>query len=258
MKWFAFILVAFSANAQFNYQDTAFMSQGVNNPCASYDPSTVTGLKVWLKSDTQAYKDAGSTLAADGDTVQQWNDQSGSGNTVSQGTALRRPTFNTSIINGKPALTFGTSGALTFLDKSYSANLSQPSTIFCVFKTVTTPDPGYIYCSPSSTMNGLVYSSGKMVPTSNTGVGGINWNNNAWYYVTVLYNNASSTIRTNGVLGLTVSPGASSASGLRIGASNIPDQQGNFILTELLVYNANVSSTDVSAIECYLKTKYGL
>jgi len=45
-------------------------------------------LKVWLESDTQVYKDAGSTLAADTETVQQWNDQSGGGLNFSQATAL--------------------------------------------------------------------------------------------------------------------------------------------------------------------------
>lgn len=42
------------------------------------------------------YSDAGVTPAVAGGSVQQWNDQSGSGNNVSQATASNRPKYNTS------------------------------------------------------------------------------------------------------------------------------------------------------------------
>jgi hypothetical protein len=42
--------------------------------------SYTTGLLLWLKPETGLYKDAGVTpVSADGDEVQQWNDQSGNG-----------------------------------------------------------------------------------------------------------------------------------------------------------------------------------
>ena len=63
------------------------------------DPTTITGCKCWLKADAGAYNDAGSTLATDGQTVQQWNDQSGLGNNATQATSGSRPTFQTNEIN---------------------------------------------------------------------------------------------------------------------------------------------------------------
>lgn len=63
-------------------------------------------LSLWLDANVGAYVDSGSTLAADGQTVQQWNDQSGNGYNASQGVANSRPTFATNQLNGYPALNF--------------------------------------------------------------------------------------------------------------------------------------------------------
>jgi hypothetical protein len=64
-------------------------------------------LILWLDAEVGVYKDAGTTLAADGETVQQWNDQSGNGYHMSQGTAGDRPTFRaTSALTNQPAVQF--------------------------------------------------------------------------------------------------------------------------------------------------------
>ncbi len=53
----------------------------VGGGTAVADPTVITGCKLWVKSDTGVYKDAGTTLAtASGDKVIQWNDQSGNAN----------------------------------------------------------------------------------------------------------------------------------------------------------------------------------
>ncbi len=50
--------------------------------------------------------DAGSTLAANTDTVQQWNDKSGNGYHLSQATAGRRPQYLSGGFNSKPTVQF--------------------------------------------------------------------------------------------------------------------------------------------------------
>lgn len=71
-------------------------------------------LKLWLMADTGVYKDAGVTLAVDGDPVAQWNDQSTAGNNFNQ-VLINRPVFKTGIVNGKPVVRFagGSSQYLT-------------------------------------------------------------------------------------------------------------------------------------------------
>ncbi len=62
--------------------------------------------KLWLRADANVYSDAGTTLATDGSSVWQWNDQSGNGNNAAQVTASRQPVYNTGIVNSLPALNF--------------------------------------------------------------------------------------------------------------------------------------------------------
>ncbi len=54
----------------------------------------------WYRAGVGVYKDAGSTSAAHGDTVQQWNDQSGNGNHLTQATSGNRPSYSTYLTAG--------------------------------------------------------------------------------------------------------------------------------------------------------------
>lgn len=59
-------------------------------------PNTLTNLWTWHKRGTGMYSDAGTTLqTTNGGTIQQWNDQSGNGKHLSQGTSAARPTLDT-------------------------------------------------------------------------------------------------------------------------------------------------------------------
>jgi len=69
-------------------------------------PNLITGCTGWWKADAGVYVDAGVTLATNGQTVQQWNDQIGTGH-FTQGTAGGRPTFVTNAKNGLPVVRFG-------------------------------------------------------------------------------------------------------------------------------------------------------
>ena len=94
------------------------------------DPTgSIAGCLLWLKADAGVYNDAGSTLATDTQTVQQWNDQSGNGSHATQATSGKRPVYRTNVVNGLPALRFDASDdALTSITLS-----STPWTIFVVY-----------------------------------------------------------------------------------------------------------------------------
>ncbi|HAO46726.1 MAG TPA: LamG domain-containing protein [Ferruginibacter sp.] len=76
---------------------------GIHFACAQIPSS---GNILWLKADAGVYNNAGTTLAANGQTVQQWNDQSGNNNHASQATAALKPTFVTNVLNGLPVVRF--------------------------------------------------------------------------------------------------------------------------------------------------------
>ncbi|MBP6455629.1 MAG: T9SS type A sorting domain-containing protein [Chitinophagaceae bacterium] len=81
-------------NLEFNDNST------ITNKLPNCDP------KLWLKADEGAYTNNGTTLATDGQTIQQWNDQSNNGFNASQTDASKRPTWQQNAFNGKPALWF--------------------------------------------------------------------------------------------------------------------------------------------------------
>ncbi|MCB0110433.1 MAG: DUF642 domain-containing protein, partial [Caldilineaceae bacterium] len=66
------------------------------------------GLMHWVRADMDVYSDSGTTAAVDGDSVAQWNDQSGSLLDLSQATTGQRPTYRagTPRSNFNPALDF--------------------------------------------------------------------------------------------------------------------------------------------------------
>lgn len=71
---------------------------------------------LWLKADAGAYTDAGTTLATNNQTIQQWNDQSCSGFNATQADVSKRPTLHQYAFNGKPALWFDGANGNYFLN----------------------------------------------------------------------------------------------------------------------------------------------
>lgn len=70
---------------------------------APFNPGSLSPT-VWLQADAEVYKDAGVTLASNGDTVEEWHDQSGNGNDVTQTTGGNKPTYNTNVQNSLPSV----------------------------------------------------------------------------------------------------------------------------------------------------------
>ena len=92
------------------------------------------GSLIWLKADAGVYTDAGITPAANGQTIQQWNDQSGNGYNVSQTTAVRKPTFIAAASDGKPALQFSGAQIMSTL-ATVNWNATNVANFFIVCKT---------------------------------------------------------------------------------------------------------------------------
>jgi len=94
---------------------------------AGVGTSATNGL--WLKVD------AGTSTTTDGVGISSWVDQSGNGNTVSQGTANQQPLYRTGIMNGFASIQFdnntGTNDKLLGVDASSLDNTSG-ITIFSV------------------------------------------------------------------------------------------------------------------------------
>ncbi|MEJ0029116.1 MAG: hypothetical protein WDO15_01525 [Bacteroidota bacterium] len=127
-----------------------------------------TGLTWWLKADANTYKDLGTTPAADGDLVEQWNDQAPPHINTTSVTSTNRPTYKTNIINGNPVLRFASD---QFLDAAAVSGVAPNDNfyMFLVFKQNsfvpggTTDGSGTFIIDRTTATQGLM--SFKMVST---------------------------------------------------------------------------------------------
>lgn len=114
-------------------------------------PSDIAGLQLWLDaSSADTLYDAtsgGSLVAADGG-VARWEDKSGNGRHATQSTSGDRPLRKAAIQGGKDVLRFdGSNDSLSIASSTATFKFlhSADSTVFVVFKSGTTANPGHSY-----------------------------------------------------------------------------------------------------------------
>ena len=120
------------------------------------------------------YLDAGEGITLNGSDVSAWEDQSGWGNDVEQGTVSSQPLFVASGINGQPSLDF--SGSTVIGRSTYTqGDLPIDSEVFAVHREVTPPGTNAMVVGSGSANQRLdiryTVSSGGVYQTVGTGTG---------------------------------------------------------------------------------------
>jgi hypothetical protein len=230
----------------------------------SIDPSNIGGLTLWFDATRNVYNDAGVTLATNGQTVQQWNDQQATSN-LSQATALNRPTFVTNVQNGLPIVRFSIGGTGMWMQTG-SITLNSPVTIFIVFneRTLSAPGGNDAILDSYGTNNSLLFQSNSPIigffaasanisAAANYGVG-------TFAQLTIVSNGASSSIRVAGSQIASGNPGTGNPGGLTLGGQGgvASGRWSNTDIGEVLVYNSALSAANIANVENYLKLKWGL
>ncbi len=267
-----------------DYGEEEFINNGFNensdiDSWLGADPSSINGLHFHVKADTEVYTDAGLTEASDGETVQQWNDQSGEGNNASQITTVNQPTYETDEINGRSVIQFtpdvDSANNGEFLTATLDSLASlQEMTILSVasFDYSTQPSSNYDYLyglgNPSETSkvislsrypstnfyynyynkgvyNGPAISSGFKIfsqKIENTGNRHFAW-----------YDRSSQEVDAIPGLYTFNNPRITIAKWHPAGTWNL-----NGRIAEILVYNNALSDSDRVKVENYLANKYAL
>ncbi|OEK06855.1 LamG domain-containing protein [Roseivirga misakiensis] len=244
-----------------------------------------TNIALWLRGDLEAFSDAGSTAATDGDNVLQWNDQSSPADNGSEsnlgGGGPIEPTFEANEINFNPALRFvdPNSNNASYIETS-SNTVSGDMTLISVFKTGqaagTAGDfvnsPALIGASETgSTFDyGLGMENGTIWVNANTSTGfdaetATTFNNNSPHFVTATRTQSSGAI-TVFVDGNSEATGTGSTSALTapssfgIGNHSDGDVDAQFAgdIAESIVFSSVLSSEERNRVESYLALKYGL
>lgn len=219
----------------------------------SFVPTDISGLVFWVSADSGAYTDAGTTLATNGQTVQQWNDRSTSAANASQATAGSRPTYQTGQVNSLPALTFDGAGDTIAI----SASIVQRH-VFAVAKVGTLTDLQMLFGSPVGADVSVRVDS----PSSN----GYRGASNAVFPGDWSVFNESRFL-VNGVNTNTIPAGfhvvesskdtATAAQTLEVGGTAV-SRFWNGQIAEFIMYSGQLSVGDASLVRGYLGTKYGI
>jgi len=241
---------------------------------AAFSPLDIPSLKLWLDGTRGTYVDAGTTLATDGQTIQQWNDQSGQGNHATQAGAGARPTYRlTGGSNSKPALEFITANSNSLVLPDFMTGFTNGE-MHIVIKLRTDP-PASTATAGIWTLggdaasadffpwtDGVIYD-GFMTDTRKTTVDPTPALT-SWH----LYNNISAgavpgpaewtsnldgtqifTTATN-VVATTASP--------RLGGTFVSGFYLDGYISEVFIFNAKLSAGQRTSLKAYIATKYAL
>lgn len=240
--------------------------------------------RFWLKADAGVYIDNGLTLAANGNSVQQWNDQSGVANNATQTTVSYKPVYATNMVNGFPAIRFfgnsfvtgsaypgiannvGYTYLICFKDTAYTAGaMGDGNGDYIIDRGLPGPE-GNELCSFKITNTNLygfqkrdAGGGGLGGPVSTSSVSNGN-------YRIINYRQAPGAIKVydlfvDGALESSVS----SADGdyvppvPQIGHHYQPANSGlKGYVTEVILYNYNINNAQANILNSYLAAKYGL
>lgn len=223
--------------------------------------NSTTPLSVWLRAD------AGVT--ASGVDVTQWNDQSGNGRNLTQGTIGNSPDRLAGALNGLPVIDFD--GTDDFLRNT---SLGNPAsiTVITLAKSDVNPQTGVLVDVSDNTTNTdrrftqlLDLGNFKSRISNN---GGTNFDASSSFtdigsYHIFYGDHATNTNSKGSVDGSTLFQAAASgtlrnATNLQIGRSFSSSRPFNGQIAEVIVYNGVLSLADRQRVEGYLAHKWGL
>lgn len=220
-----------------------------------FKPSNLSGLVLWLRSDR------GITIATG---VSSWADQSGNGNTPTQGTPSAQPTLNaTGGPTGGPALTFvaASSQCLNLASCPFASNLSV--TLFMVLKFTSVAVTNIAYNA-----GGAIAFAGLATPARDFLAQGVADQTDTTSGATTNWEKWTGTVaagplwslRVNGAAHtLSVNNSAPRAFSAQMNVGT--DGAGTFAnmsVAEIIGYNGVKSAADIATVEAYLLARYGI
>ncbi|WP_041948411.1 Ig-like domain-containing protein [Turneriella parva] len=226
-------------------------------------PISMDSVRWWLDASQGAYSDAGATLASNGQTVQQWNDQSGGARHGSSATAGNRPTYVTGAINGRPVLRFdGTSDQLSFNGNFF---LNTAYTLIVVAKITSNKADNWFLAGDTNDANAelrlgfLSTSSFQLGQGSNSLAVTESASGNADIYLGSLNTSTGRAIRKNGTL---LTSDANTSTVYSYTNSRIGRRGAGFFfqgdIAEIIAFNKELSQTEREMVQCYLGKKYSI
>jgi hypothetical protein len=203
---------------------------------------------------------SGGSVVSAGGSIGRWQDKSGNSRNFTA-TGSLRPTLTASGLNGKSVVSFGGGNQLT---SSTNIINSASVTVCGVFQRTSGNYGGFITsCDDTDGSPALLIDATKLAVRSGSGVSNLFIASAAFTgpsVVAFVNNSSTPSLYVNGSLigsGNYASPSSSTTTA--IGTYRL--SQANFLngyIAEMVVYNSALSSSDRSAVESYLKAKWGI
>jgi len=235
----------------------------------NFNPKQLSGCQLWLDGADPA---GNGNIPANGSTVSTWYDKSGIGN---NGTSYGNPTFNTSALNSKPGISFNGStqrfvGAITNTGTTVSVfaiasmNSGGQWGRICSLAVTNNYDGGVssLYFIPlirSSTNQSI--QSGRYQGSGNVNTSAVSITYNTPFQAASIVDGTTNTLYLNG----TSSASASSTGNFGYTAYGIGAQPSDFqpeyfqgYISEIIVYNTALTTTQRQQVEGYLAWKWDL
>ena len=212
-------------------------------------PNIIASLSMWVSADS-------GLDVSDGASVSQWSDQSGKGNHFIAGG--NKPIYKASDgINGLPTVQFAGGSQQTL---AVNTNFPAPVSVFYVVKTLgtagsnsmrilTAPGNNWLLGYHTGVSNGYfqgwVYEPSNSVSVAEDYFGcvipGSGQDSTMWHKSTLLASNQG---------------GVTGPAGLGLGTYSSQYPSYSFQISELFVYSSALTSTQVSQVQAYLRSKY--
>lgn len=192
---------------------------------------------------------------SNGDTVSTWPDEQGSVDLSATGA----PFYDADGINSNPAVSYD--GTDDYHDGNFGSTYSQATHIFMVAKwdTNTSGSDIYGFDGNDSTDRQALWESDTPwdIWSGNTLVGSSSADTNPHIFG-CLFNGSSSELRIDGSSDVTGDAGTSSIAGFTLAAKFNDGNYSDMRIGEVLLYNAEKTSSEISDIESYLSDKWGI
>lgn len=233
-------------------------------------------LELWLVAEDNTFTDAGSTSATDGQSIQQWNDQSGNAHHATETTGSEQPTLETNEVNGFSVVDFDGS---TERILSTGLTTNDEATVFTVFQLdafTSNPNDGIIQAGPTGTgfsTSGGNKTIGMWVATSDGDIwgrgvesGGTQRNitqvtslsTGQYYAITQDYDGSDINQYVNGATAGTVSYDGTLQSWTDFGVGRQGSETMDGKVAEVIAFKASANLAQRIIVQNYLASKYDI
>jgi hypothetical protein len=214
---------------------------------ASFSPLSISGLAAWYDASDLA------TITEASGSVSQWDDKSGNGRDLTQGTGSAQPTTGTRTQNGLNVLDFD--GGDTIGSSSFSE--SQPYSLFVVFVNDEGAGASNKYLLHHNWL--MRFRDGGYECNAGANFAGITGGNTNAHLWTCVFNGASSLMRLDAANLGTGNPGAGGGSGsFWLGSAGGASNFFNGMIAEVAYYDSTISGADLTNVETYLNSKWAV